>query len=120
VDWLTIVGVLVVIVCLPRAVREIFPGGRLDTAARAVFRDAGMLPLFVVVGALVLVGISVAVVAEVAPDFTRVPLAAIPVVAVGGCLWVFERGIRAVRRYRRDEAAGTRGPDHPRPHRRRR
>ena len=118
-NWLTIIGVLVVIGFLPRAAREVFPGGKLDTAARAVFRDAGMLPLVVMVGALAVVSITIAVVAEVAPEFIRLPFDAMPLVAIAGCLWVLERGVRAVRRYRRDEAAGKRGPDHPWPYRRR-
>jgi hypothetical protein len=113
--WFINVGVVVVLASLPRMVRAVYPNGKRDAAAIAVYRRASMLPLFTRVGVLLLVGGAGALFPEWGLATTWVMSA----VAIIGCLWVVERGIRSVRRYRRDEEAGKRGPDHPWPYRRR-
>lgn len=113
--WVTMGGILVVLLCLRRAAKTLFPNGVRDAAAVAVYRRAGLLPLAVMVGALLLVGVGM----QLFPEVLEASVWVIPAVALGGCLWVFERGIREVRAYRRDEEEGKRGRHHPWPYRRR-
>ena len=91
--WAVGFGLLIAAVFFLRMLREIYPNGTLDSSAFLVFRSASLPPLFAMVGVLVLCGIAIGLFPAIVPAWLWVMGA----VALGGWIWMAERGIRAVR-----------------------
>lgn len=95
-SWATALVVLICLIWFMRMLAVLYQNGKLDQAAKLVFRTASLFPLAIMVVSLALAGIGLALSTQ---TIRFIPWAMLLIV-LGGTIWAIERGMRAVRKSR--------------------
>jgi hypothetical protein len=97
--WVPVVLIVIFLAQFYRSARILHVDGKFDLRENRVFGNASILPMFCVIGVLLIVGLAM----ERFPAFGPWGLLLIGVIVLIGTGWSTERGIRAVLAFRVEE-----------------
>ena len=95
-SWATALGILMCLIWFMRLLPVVYQDGKLDQKAVRVMRKSSLLPLAIMVASLALAGFGLA---NSEQTIRFIPWAMLLITLVGS-IWVVERGIREIRKYR--------------------